>query len=197
MKNILVAYTTNAGSTEEVARAIADELRSAGHRVDLARVEDAPAAAGYDAAIIGAPMIFGWHRGARRFVRRNRQALARIPTAYFCTLMALTSKPADPVASNVMVDPWLGTPPRNPQRLSLKERYATLANYLRPLRSAAPRVQPVSIGFFGGKLELFRLKWWQMLFVMVIVQARPGDLRNWDFIQAWAAGIAAQLEESP
>jgi menaquinone-dependent protoporphyrinogen IX oxidase len=197
MNRILLAYTTNAGSTAEVAQTLASELRQLGHSVDLVRIEDHPAVAGYDAVIVGAPMILGWHRAALNFVQRNRQALEHIPTAFFCTLISLTQDGSEssPLPGPLFVDPWLGAPPKNPRRLSLKERYATLANYLRPIRRAAPAVQPLSIAFFGGKLELFRLKWWQMLFVMLIIQAQPGERRNWPAIRQWAAVLNAQLAQ--
>jgi len=40
---------------------------------------------------------------------------------------------------------------------------------------------------------LFRLKFFQMLFVMLIIQAQPGDLRNWDAIRSWAQDLASQF----
>ena len=63
----------------------------------------------------------------------------------------------------------------------------------RPALRAARSVRPVSVGLFGGRLELFRLKWWQMLFVPVIIQAQPGGSHNWPFIREWAAGLRSVL----
>ncbi len=187
MRRCLVTYATNAGSTAEVAGVIARVMGETGAAVDLRRVEEAGDPAGYDLVVVGAPMILGWHRSALRFLKRHREALAGVQVACFATLMSLTleQQPGD-VDYPVQVDPWLAKPPKNARRLSLKERYATLGNYLRPLRKAAPGLAPLQFGFFGGKLELFSLKWWQALFVMVVIQAQPGDLRNWDFIEDWA-----------
>jgi menaquinone-dependent protoporphyrinogen IX oxidase len=194
LSKILVAYTTNAGSTAETAETLANHLRTCGHSVDLARVESRPAVEGYDAVIVGAPMILGWHRAALNFVRVNREALAQKPVAYFCTLMSLTQTPAATHPDlNIAVDPWLPKPPKNPARLGIKENYATLANYLRPLQKAAPAVRPISVAMLGGKLELFRLKWWQMLFCLVIIQAQPGDRRNPAFLKQWAGQVSDQL----
>jgi menaquinone-dependent protoporphyrinogen oxidase len=190
MKRILVAYSTNAGSTAEVAQAVADTLASAQVQVDLSPLSEVSSAAGYDGVIVGAPMILGWQRAALQFVKRHQQALASVPVAYFCTLISLTQPGADQaLPAPVYIDPELPKAPRNPGRLSIKERYATLGNYLRPILKAAPAVHPVSVAFIGGKLELFRLKWWQMLFVMVIIQAQPGDRRNWAGIQQWAESL--------
>jgi hypothetical protein len=47
-------------------------------------------------------------------------------------------------------------------------------------------------------LEYGRLKWWAVLFVMLIIQAPAGDRRNWEAIRAWAAGLPAALQlETP
>ena len=45
------------------------------------------------------------------------------------------------------------------------------------------------MGFFGGKLDLFRLSWWQKLFVLLVIQAQPGEYRNWRFIREWAGSL--------
>jgi menaquinone-dependent protoporphyrinogen IX oxidase len=196
MKRILVAYTTNAGSTEEVAQAIGTELGQGGSPVDVRRLEEVTSLESYQVAVIGAPMILGWHRGAVRFVKKHESTLCQIPVAYFATAMSLTQTGESQVGSvPVYVDPTLAKPPNNPGRLGLKERYARLPNYVRPMLKAAPSVKPVSIGMFGGKLELFRLKILQMLFVMLVIQAPPGDLRNWEAIRAWAAGLRTTLLE--
>ena len=57
----------------------------------------------------------------------------------------------------------------------------------------APQVKPVGVGFFGGKLDYGSLNIFHMLFVMLIIQARPGDFRNWEAIRAWAASLRPAL----
>jgi menaquinone-dependent protoporphyrinogen IX oxidase len=52
----------------------------------------------------------------------------------------------------------------------------------------------VSIGVFGGRLEYGRLKWWAVLFVMLVIQAPAGDRRNWTAIRSWAAGLPEALK---
>jgi menaquinone-dependent protoporphyrinogen oxidase len=194
MKNILIAYTSNAGSTEEVAQIIADTLSDNGDQIELRRIEEVSKIEGYDAVIVGAPMILGWHGAARRFVRKHRQKLSRVKVAYFCTAMMLTQpEGADRQEIPVCIDPGLAKPPQKPGRLSIKERYSLIANYLRPILGAAPAVHPVSVAFFGGKLEYFRLKFLQMLFVMLIIRVQPGDLRDEAFIHQWASELHALI----
>jgi menaquinone-dependent protoporphyrinogen oxidase len=196
--NVLVAYATNSGSTEEVAQAIAEELGRDGAQVDVRRLEEVTNLQPYSAVVIGAPMIVGWHRAALGFVKKHRQALSRVPVAYFFTAMSLTQTDEHCVgATPISVDSNLAKMPHNPKRLSLHERYSTPSNYLGPALKAAPAVKPVSAGFFGGKLEMFRLKLLQMLFVMLVIRAQPGDYRDWAFIRAWATQLrtALQLDE--
>jgi hypothetical protein len=38
------------------------------------------------------------------------------------------------------------------------------------------------------------LKWWAVLFAMLIIQAPAGDRRNWAAIRAWAAGLPVALK---
>jgi menaquinone-dependent protoporphyrinogen oxidase len=194
VKPILVAYATNAGSTEEIAAAIAEELRRAGQSAEVLRVEEVASLEPYGAAVIGAPMILGWHRNATDFVKKHRESLSRMPVAYFAAAMRLTRDDAGHSESpSLYLDPELAAFPKNPRRLSLAERFTSVSHYLNPMLRAAPSVKPVSVAFFGGKLELFRLKWWQMLFVMLVVRAQPGDYRNWPYIQEWSKYLNSAL----
>ncbi len=194
MKKILVIYKTNSGSTTEIARAVADEIRSKGLDVDLKTLSEPVDLASYDGVVVGAPMIMGWHRDALQFIKRNQATLADKKVAYFLAAMSLTDLP-DPFSGRIplTLDPNLTAAPKNPDKLSFKENFATVANYLKPVLKSAPEVNPVSVAFFGGKLELFRLNILAMLFVMLIIQAQPRDLRNWDLIKEWAGGLTTQF----
>ncbi len=139
-------------------------------------------------------MIMGWHHSAVSFVKKHEQELSKITVAYFLTAMSLTKYNQQKLGETlVFVDPKLAKSPKNGNRPSYKERYATVEKYLQPVLQAAPEVRPVSVGFFGGKLDLSRLNWWQKLFVQQIIRARPGDYRNWPFIKEWSARLGSQL----
>lgn len=195
--SILVAYTTHSGSTEEVAKAVGEELSKGGLMVQVQRLEEVTSVGSYDAVIVGAPMIIGWHRAARKFLRRHREALSRVPVAYFFMAMSLTETGETAVDTvPILVDPYLPQPPGCSGRLSRRERYATAGNYLRPVLKAAPRVKPVSAAFFRGNLDLMRLKLLPRLFVMLVIQATLGDLRNWPFIRDWATNVSTELLKS-
>ena len=199
MNRILVAYATMAGSTIEVAQAVGEEIAKSGLQVDVLPLGEIKDLEAYNGVVVGGPMIMGWHRAALRFLRKNRRAFQRIPLAVFVMAISLTQTGEmrlDGVP--VYVDEKLPKPPEKEERLNFRERYGRLANYLRPILMATRPVKPVSIGVFGGRLEYGRLKWWAVLFVMVIIQAQAGDRRNWTAIRSWAAGLPAALQlETP
>lgn len=199
MKRILVTYASMAGSTAEVARVVAEEIARSGSRVDVLPLSQVKSLEGYDGVVIGGPMIMGWHRAALGFLRQHRAALRRISLAVFVLAMRLTQTGETAVDGvPVYVDEDLSQPPANEGRLDRKERYARLANYVRPILAAARPVKPASVGMFGGRLEYGRLKWWAVLFAMLVVQARAGDRRNWSAIRSWAAALPAALNlEAP
>lgn len=195
MARILVCYATLSGSTAEVAAAIAEELGGAGLRVDISPIQEVNDLSGYDGVVLGAPMFVGWHRSGLRFIRRHRLDFERLPLAIFLTAMTLTgTDDMQPRNGSVYVDPGLPRDPQSAGSLSLREKYSTLANYLRPIRRACGARQPVSIGVFGGSLMYGRLKWWAAILAMLIVRAAAGDRRNWDAIREWARGLPHEME---
>jgi len=194
MKKILVVYATMAGSTVEVAQAVGKEIAQQGVQVEVLPISEVKDLGAYDGVVVGAPMIMGWHRAALRFLKKHRQEFQRIPLAVFVMAMSLTETGETSLSGvPVTVDEELPKPPKEKGRLNFRERYARLSNYLRPILKAVHPVEPASIGVFGGRLEYGRLKWWAVLFVMLIIQAPPGERRNWDAIRSWAAGLPQSL----
>jgi menaquinone-dependent protoporphyrinogen IX oxidase len=194
MKKILVAYTTDSGSTTEIAQAIGEGLQVDQVQIEVRRIEEVTSVEPYAAVVIGAPMIMGWHKRAIQFVQKHQAALSQKPVAYFLTAMSLTETHETQVGSiPVFIDGNLAKPPRDPNHLSFKERYALPANYLGPVLKSAPLVKPVSVAYLGGKLSLFSLNWWKKLFVLIVIQATPGDYRSWPTIKEWAESVRPTL----
>jgi menaquinone-dependent protoporphyrinogen oxidase len=195
MNRILVAYATMAGSTEEVAQAVGEEIAKSGTEVVVLPINEIKDLSGYGSVVVGGPMIMGWHRQALGFLKRHRAALQETPLAVFVTAMSLTQTGETSMVEGVpvYVDEDLPKSPADEASLNFRERYSRLENYLRPIIRAARPAKPVSIGVFGGRLEYGRLKWWAVLFVMLVVQAPAGDKRNWDAIRSWAGGLPEVL----
>lgn len=194
MSKILVTYSTNAGSTAEVAQEVAEELNQGGHTTDCRPIAEVTDCGGYDAVVVGAPMIFGWHSSALKFVKNNARQLSGIKTAYFACAMRLTEVPGAQLPSiSLALDPNLAANPQKLGSLNIKERFTALGYYLNPMVKAAPETTPLSIAFFKGKVDMRSLKWWQAAFVMMVVQATPGDYRDWDYIKSWARSLSKQI----
>jgi menaquinone-dependent protoporphyrinogen oxidase len=197
MKRILVAYATYSGSTREIAQAVGEEIARRGWQVDVLPLSEVQSLAAYDGAVVGGPMIMGWHRAALGFLKKHRAALQRIPLAVFVTAMSLTQTGEAQVGGlPVFVDEKLPKPPEREGRLNFRERYARLSNYVQPILRAARPARPVDIGLFGGCLEYGRLKWYAVLFVMLIIQAPAGDRRNWAALRAWASSLVLDRPEA-
>ena len=192
MTKILITYATMTGSTLEVAQAVGEEITRGGLQVEILPINQVKDLESYAAVVVGAPMIMGWHRTALGFLKKNRKAFQRIPLAVFVMAMSLTKTGETSVEGvPVYLDEKLPKPPEKEGSLSFRERYARLSNYLRPILQATRPVKPVSIGVFGGRLDYGRLKWWGVLFAMLIVRAPAGERRNWPAIRSWATGLPA------
>lgn len=190
--NVLITYTTNAGSTREVAETVASGLGTNSLVTEVRPIEGIRDLSPYGAVVVGGPMILGWHRGAVNFLKKHQKALSQVPVAYFFTAMSLT-RTWDTHLDGVPIylDPGLGKCPQKSKRSSFRERYATVEHYLGPVLKQTPQIRPVSAAFFAGKVDYSRLKLLQSLFVKLIVGAQPGDRRNWDSIREWAASLHA------
>ena len=195
MHRILVAYATMAGSTAEVARVVGEEIAKSGAQVDVLPLDETGDLEVYDGVVVGGPMIMGWHRAAAGFLRRHQADWQHIPLAVFVTAMSLTQTGETSVGGvQVFIDEQLPKAPAKEGYLSFRERYARPANYIRPILASTHPSQPVDIGLFGGRLEYGRLKWWAVLFAMLVIQAPAGDRRNWTAIRHWAAGLPAAFQ---
>lgn len=195
MNKVLVTYATMAGSTSEVAQAVGEEIGRSGLQVEVLPISEVRGLETYDAVVVGGPMIMGWHRAALRFLRKYRRVFETKPFAVFVMAMSLTQTSEMSIDGvPVYVDEELPKPPAKEGSLSFRERYARLSKYLNPILSATRSAKPVSIGVFGGRLEYGRLKWWAVLFAMLIVQAPAGERRNWAAIRSWAGDLAEDFK---
>ena len=160
---ILVTYASQAGSTAEVAEAIAQTLISSGASVDVLRMRDVQDLTPYRAVIAGSA-IHGqkWLPEGMRFLRTHQVELRTKPFAAFMVCITLGSKHAEQYRTGIMA--WLD-----------------------PVRGL---VKPVSEGFFAGKLDFSKLPLTlNTLFLRLAVAlgALPkGDYRDWKAIRAWA-----------
>jgi menaquinone-dependent protoporphyrinogen oxidase len=170
-KKTLVAYASRTGSTGGVAEAIGQVLRDAGLDVDVRLVKHAGDVSPYGAVVLGSAVNrASWLSEAIDFAEKNREALSRVPVAYFLTCVTLY--------------------------YDTEEARKVARSYMGPVLRAVPEVQPVDCGYFGGVLDYSKLNLVVQMVMKSKMQARgipEGDFRNWDAITAWAKGLAVPL----
>ena len=131
----LVAVASRHGSTEEIARAITEELRAAGLGVDLSDADAVTAVDAYDAVVLGSAVYMGaWLPEACEFVERHRLKLASLPVWLFSSGPLGAEDPKPHGEPSVLPDLIDATHPRghqifagklDPQSLGLSERLVT------------------------------------------------------------------------
>ncbi|HPH96439.1 MAG TPA: flavodoxin domain-containing protein [Anaerolineaceae bacterium] len=157
---ILVLYATRAGSTTEVAAAIGETLSAGGYAVDVKSFKSNPSLAGYQAVVMGSAVrMTAWLPEAVDYVKKNQDALKKMPVSVFSVHMQNTG---DDETSQ-----------------------ANRRSYLRDVRAL---IQPVTEGYFAGKMDFSRLSFLDKL-ISNLVKAKEEDQRNWDVIRGWAQAI--------
>ena len=163
--SILVAFATRYGSTQEVAEATAATLREDGTAVDCRPLKEVKTLDGYTAVVVGAPLyMFHWHKDARSFLARHRQALMARPVAVFA-MGPLKDEAKD----------WQDV------RAQLEKELAGF-----------PWLAPVAAEVFGGKHDPAKLTFPHNL-IPALKQMPATDIRDWTAIRAWASDLAAKL----
>lgn len=131
--DVLVAYASKNGSTQEVAEAVADVLRLHGLAVDVRPARDVVDVTPYSTVVLGGALYTGrWHRDARRLLRRHRSDLGTRRLAVFA-MGPRTLAPDDVAASRAQLDHALAQVP------GLRpERVAIFGGVIRPERLRFP-----------------------------------------------------------
>lgn len=171
MTQILVTYASKHHSTAEIAEAIAQEIRAGGHEVVLEPARSAAAADGFDAVVIGSAVYMGrWRPPARKYLKRNIDALSKMPFWIF------SSGP-------------VGEPPEDAEK---QERFLEPHKVIERAEAAGVRGHVVFGGRVpqdpGGFVEKSMLK---------NTPQELQDLRDWDEIRAWAKQVAESISQAP
>jgi len=166
--SILVAYATRYGSTQEVAEAITAALRESGLEVDLKHLKNVKSLEGYGAVVMGAPLyMFRWHKDALGFLKRQREALGRLPAAVFA----------------------LG--PMN----DVENEWNDVRGQLDKALVKFPWFKPMAVEVFGGRFDPTTLRPpYSLLPAMKRLPA--SDIRDWEAIAAWAEELAIKFRSA-
>lgn len=185
MSTVQIVYASRHGGTRGIAERLAAVLRAEGADVTLADAAARPAAAGFDAHVIGSGVYVGrWLREAVEFVERNQSTLAVKPVWLFSSgplpHASETAETKDPLTRALGPQEGPGSGGR--------KRIDALAAAIHP------RDHRVFLGAFDPNDPP---KSMQERLVRLMPAARrtlpTGDFREWDAIDTWARTIAAEL----
>ena len=163
---VLVTYASRAGSTAEVAEAIAKTLIEGGAQVDVLPMQDVKDLSPYQAIIAGSAIRKSkWLPEAVQFIRAYQSTLRHKPFAMFTVCITLA--------------------------MSNGEQYrSVVADWVAPVRAM---VKPLSEGLFAGRLDFSKLPFnWDTLMFRATVAFGifpRGDHRDWNAIHAWAESL--------
>jgi len=161
---ILIAYATKAGSTREVAEAIAEELRSGGAEVDVSPAKQVKDASAYTAVIVGSAIRMGkLLSDATKFVEKHQKPLRQVPVAYFVVCMTMKD--------------------------DTEENRQTVESYLDPMREM---VEPVDMGLFAGAINYSKLSF-PARTMSKAMKVSEGDFRDWDAVRDWTHQVHQKL----
>jgi menaquinone-dependent protoporphyrinogen oxidase len=163
--NVLVAYASKRGSTEEIAHYIAEALRQAGLGADSVAASQVRDLDGYDAVILGSAVyVKRWQGDARHFLRKHAKALAARPFWVF--------------SSGPVGEPRADEDP----------------SWLEPAKSIARAEDLGARGHvvFGGRVPAEPHGFVERAMANN-TPAEYHDRRDWGEIRSWAAGIAQEL----
>ncbi len=165
-KTVLIAHASKYGATAEIAEKIGEVLRQSGLAAEVKAANNVKDLSAYQAVILGSAVYVGrWRKPAVKFLQANEEALANLPVWIF------SSGPTgegDPVE---LLNGW-----RMPEAIQ-------------PILN---RIQPRDVVVFHGKLDADKLNFIERRMIKM-VEAKIGDFRDWESIQAWAKAIADDL----
>jgi menaquinone-dependent protoporphyrinogen oxidase len=165
-RRILVAYATQCGSTEEIARVVFRDLVARGCSGDVASVGQVKSVFGYDSILVGSAVhYYHWLPEAVDFVNRYRTGLSRVPNAFFTVHFLNTGNDDD----------------------SKRKRLS----YLDDVRAI---VKPGAEVYFAGKLDTSKLGFFDRIGCR-LMGMHDEDKRDWNAIHAWANSVFVSLEK--
>ena len=177
--HVLVAYASRHGATQGIAERIAEVLQAGGVTAEALPAASVKSVAAYGAFVVGsAAYMFHWEKAAVAFVRRNRAVLAAKPVWLF------SSGPLGPEAVDAQ---------GRDQRLAAIPKEAA-----EMLEAVDAREHRVFFGAYERDRKPIGIAERLVSIMPAAREAMPeGDFRDWPEIEAWAAGIAADLTQAP
>ena len=160
---LLIAYESQFGSTEEVAKFIANNLAVNGQVVEIRKICEVDDLSSYKNVIIGSAIQYdNWMPEAREFIIRNENELATKSVNFFLVCLVLSKK---------------------------GEKAVKKANgYAIKTMNLVPKLKVNSFGKFAGVLDYSKMSFGQKILakiIFAIIGVAEGDYRDWAAIKNW------------
>lgn len=182
---VLVVHASRHGGTKGIAERIGEVLQKEGLETSVTGTHDANWVIGFDAFVVGSGVYMGhWLGEGIEFLQQNQMTLSQHPVWLFSSGPLRGSSKEGPASDPL--DNALG-PTEGPGSGGRKQLEALIA-------AIGPREHKVFYGAYDPsdppKVFSERIVRWMPAARDVLP---PGDFRDWDEIEAWARGIAAEL----
>jgi len=165
---VLVTYASKHGATAEIAEKIGGILREAGVDIDIMPVKQAKDPSAYGAVVLGSAAYIGqWRKDAVKYLKENAASLGQRPVWLFYSGPAGEGDPVELLKGRI---------------------------YPPGLQPTIDTIKPRDIAVFHGDVRPEKFGKLERL-VIKSVKSPMGDFRDWDAIDAWAKGIAAELKK--
>jgi menaquinone-dependent protoporphyrinogen oxidase len=174
----LIAYSTWAGATHQIADEIGKDLSKNNLQVNVLPAKDVRSISEYQAVILGTSIHAGQMTGDfNRFLNRFHKELAARKTAFFVSCF------------NMIED-------------NEKNKSETLG-WLNKSISKFPDIKPTSLGIFAGaavtdseefnKLNVLVKKIIESMKTSMDTEKGQSDFRNWEMIHAWSDELVGKI----
>lgn len=179
MPNTLIVYATTDGQTRKIAQRIQQTLRDNGLETTLVDVDKAQALdpTGFDGVIAGASVRYGKHDPAMaRFLDDNRDAIARLPNAFFSVNLIARKPEKRDLDGNKYLRKFL-------ERLSFS---------------------PMHVEIIAGKLDYPSYRFIDRIMIQMIMKITGGptdgtsviEYTDWDQVDRFARRMAEAIDSS-
>jgi len=200
MKKVLLTYDTMSGATAEISQLIYEALvkrRLIVHRTPVENVDDLNF---YDAVILGSPIRFSrCTPRVKKFIHKHSECLKTLPVAFFFSCVSLIHLENRPLPSiPIYFDPAFDMAPRPRKGINFFAYSHTSFYYLKLFLKLIPNAKPISIGFFGGRLDFRKIRFHERLVMRFAKRLLPeieeGDRINPDAVYRWSELLYSELE---
>ncbi len=173
---VLIAYVSRSGSTEDVAEAMGVTMEGVGMKVEVKPMTNVESISDDTSLVIGTALyVDRFPKEFHRFVGRFRRELGNLR-------------------------PWIFVlgPTENERR-----HFAAAEEQARKELAKYPWLHAADVRVMGGSFDPHHLR---LPFPLSLAMKLPGnpmrkvpasDIRDWDFIRRWAAGIAEHMQKDP